>query len=79
MGLSRTTNYRGFMVKTLVQPSRQPNVGFVGYVSVYIGIDQTVRDHTDIMSHFHFAETAAMQLGREMLDVILGAEESQQD
>lgn len=73
MGLSRTTNYRGYTVTTIVQPSQHPTAGFVGYVSVEIDGEQTVSDHTDIMSHFNFAETAATQLGHEMLDLILGA------
>lgn len=79
MGFVNATNYRGYQINTLVQPNCPPATGFVGYVSVEINDAEVVRGHTDVLSHLAFAETAARQLGHEMVDLILGPFEANPD
>lgn len=75
MGFAKVTYYRGYQIKTRVEPTHKPNPGFVGRVNVEADGVQIVTDTTQVMSNFTFAETTASRLGHEMVDIILSTQE----
>jgi hypothetical protein len=72
MSLTKTTDYRGYQITTLVQPTYRPCSGFIGRVSIVFDGAEVISDTTAVMSNFSYAENAARNLGHETVDTILG-------
>lgn len=76
MGLAKTTDYRGYQITTLIEPTFRPICGFIGHVNVIHDGTNIVTDSTEVFSNVNIAAAIATKLGKEMIDIVLGPLES---